>query len=415
MAGRTRYDLLVVNQAGTSVLTDPIGEADPETNRPGHTKIDLSPRHLEAGFGEFTTAATPDLMDALYQPDARLLARRWPDDGNAPVEIVMNGPVEVPEQGFQIERDGPDKLGTVSVKFTDDKVWLGYRQVYPNPAQPATGQITTARYTITAVNPETAMYALANLNAGPGALTARRIPGLTMASPAGLKPGVTVSTSFTRDTVLSDALREVSRLAGGAGLGYRVEVGADGLGMRFEVFEPEDLTSEVVFSRALGNIRELTYSQSAPTATVAIVGDATAGVNRVVKERINTGAHAAGWVRREVFVDARGAANAAELDQAGDEALAEQGPQTVFAFKAIETPTCRIFYDYGIGSLVSGQPYIGGPFVTATCLGADITVTPDRGEQVVPIIGNSTDVLGNATAAEIRKLWRTVRRMQGAL
>ncbi len=409
---KARYDLLITNPSGSTIIADPIGHADPVTNKPGHSKIELKPRHNEAGFGEFTVSAAPWILAAVGTPDARVVVQRT-DETTGLVSRPFTGPIELPEDGYSIARDGTDGYGKVTVKVTDDRVWAGYRLVYPDPAQPSTNQTTTARYTVTSLNPETVMYSLANLNLGPGALVARRLPGLTMAANASLLPGVTISTSFTRDTVLSDALREVARLAGGNGLGWRIVQTSTGL--QFQVFKPVDRSSSVVFSRAMGNIREVTHSQSAPTATVAIVGDATAGTGRVIRERINTGAHTAGWNRRETFVDARGAANSTELDQAGDEALKEQGPQARFAAKVIETAQNQLFVHFDIGDVVSGQPYDGGPFVSALVLGADIMVTPQRGEVKEPIVGTDNDLLTDAKAAEIRKLWRTIGRMQGAL
>jgi hypothetical protein len=413
LMGAARYELLLTNPSGTQIIADPIGPADAETRRHGWTGIQVKPRHNEAGYGEFTTAATPAVLDAVYTPDTRVLVRRT-DPISRTVSIVMAGPVEQPANGYDVRRDGVDGYGLVTVPFTDDKVWLGYRLAYPNPAQPSTGQTTTARYAINAVNPETAMYALANLNAGPGALAVRRITGLSMAAPVGLLPGAAITASYTRDTVLSDALRDVSRLAGGTGLGFRI-VQAGTTGMRFEVFQPTDRSTSVVFSRPMGNLSTINYSQTAPTCTVAIVGDATAGVGRVIKERINTTAQTAGWVRREKFVDGRGAANATELEQTGDDALTDGGPQVRFAFQAIETPQTRYGVDLFAGDLVSAQPYVGGPFTSALVLGADITVTADKGDQVVLVIGSDTDTVVDAKAAEIRRLWRTIGRLQGAL
>lgn len=408
---RARYDLMITNQAGASIIADPIGHADPVSNRPGHSRIELKPRDNEAGYGEFTVSAAPWILAAVQTPDARVVVRRT-DEPSGDLRIEMAGPIEDPENGYLVSRDGTDGYGTVTVRFADDRVWAAYRLVYPNPAQASTGQTTTARYALAAVNAETAMINLANLNLGPGALAARRLTGLTVAASAGLT-ATTVTTSWTRDTVLSDALRDVSRLSGTPGLGWRIAQVSTGL--QFQPFKRADLTNSVVFSRPMGNIRELTYSQSAPTATVAIVGDATAGTGRVIKERINTAAHTAGWARREVFVDARGAANAGELDQAGDEALTEQGPATRFSCKVIQTPQLRYGFDFPLGATVSCQPYENGPFLSALVLGADITVTPQDGEVVEPIVGSDTDVLADAKAAEIRKLWRTIARLQGAL
>lgn len=413
MARRAEYTLIITNPAGSTVI-ETVSETTPDNSAPGWSKIELKPRHMVVGFGEFTTAATPSVLDAVNTPENRVVVLREAA-GDAPT-VEMCGPIESSPQGYQADRDGDDGPGVVTVRFASDDARLADRLVYPTPSLPSTGQNVTTRYTIAAVNPEDAMRALFNLNAGPGALVARRFPGFILGTDNALLPGVTVSTSFTRDTVLTDALREVSRLSAagnsGLGLGYRlVQVGAT---IEFQIFAPRDLAGSVVFSRDLGNVETLDYVPTAPIDTVAIVGDATAGVGRVVKERINTAALAEGWARREVWVDGSGAANATELEQLGDKVLAEGGATYQVSVVARETRDQRWRYDFGPGDQGSVE-VAPGVFVTALVQGADITVTPESGEVVKPIVATSAESLMPATAREIRKIWRTINAKSGSL
>lgn len=417
MGGQAEYTLLITDPAGDQVVADPIHVGDPRTGQPGWSEIRIGPRRGEAGAGTFTTSARPDILAALNTPDNRVVVLRDDPDGGSPT-IEMAGPIERPRHGYSADRDGTDGPGVVTATFADDLVLLAERLVYPDPAQPATNQTTLTKYTISAQNPEDAMRALVNLNAGPGALLARRTPGLVLGTDNGILPGVTVSTSFTRDTVLSDALREVARLAGVAAATtprvprFRVVQGTNEL--EFVVTMPDDLSASVVFSRELGNVASLEYEPEAPFDTVAIVGDATAGTGRVVKERINTTAHTAGWRRREVWVDARGAANASELEQAGDAQLEEGRPKTRYVLQAIETPSTRYGYDFRIGDLVGTEPYPGA-YVPAVVLGVDIVVTPGRGEEIKPVIGVEGDQIDDRKAAELRRIQRRLAALEGAL
>lgn len=417
MGRRAEYTLLITNPAGSTVVCNPIEAGDPRTGQPGWSDIKLGPRLNEAGSGTFTCTAQPDILAAVNDPDNRVVVRRETPTGDGPT-VEMAGPIELPKHGYEARRDGAGGPGLLTVTFTDDLVLLAERLIYPDPAQAATGQTTTTKYTITGQNPEDAARTLVNLNAGPGALPARQTPGLVLGADNNTLPGITVSTSFTRDTVLSDGLREIVRLGAVAAGTWprrpRLRILPANNQLEFVVEMPPDLSASVQFSRDLGSLSDLGYEPAAPTDTVAIVGDATAGVGRVVKERINTAAHAAGWRRREVWVDARGAANATELEQAGDEALAEGGPKTRLTFQPVETPTTRYGYDYPIGAVVSVEPYAGA-IVSALVMGVDITVTAKGGEETVPIVGVDGDQIADHKTAEIRRIMRRLAQLEGAL
>ncbi|MEU7590644.1 hypothetical protein AB0A95_30680 [Micromonospora sp. NPDC049230] len=418
MGRRAEYTLLITNPSGSQTVCDPIEAGDPRTGAPGWSEIRLGPRLNEAGSGTITCTARPDILAAVNDPDNRVVARREdPSGGSSTVE--MAGPIEMPKHGYEASRDGTDGPGRLTITFADDLVLLTERGVYPNPALAATAQ-TTTKYTITNVNPEDAARALVYLQAGPGAHTSpdRRTPGLVLGPDNNVLPGVTISTSFTRDVVLSDALREVVRLGAVAADVYprrpRLRIIHAAGQLQFVVEMPPDLSDAVIFSRALGNVEMTDYAPESPRDTVAIVGDATAGPGRIVKERTNADAHAAGWRRREVWVDARGAANAAELEQAGDDVLAEGGPKVGFTLRAIDTAKTRYGYDYPLGAMVAAEPY-EGQMVSALVMGADITVTAAAGEDVVPIVGVDGDQVDDRKAAEIRRILRRLGSLEGAL
>ena len=413
MARRPEYTLIITNPAGSQVV-ETIGEPDPASNSPGWETINLKPRHLVVGYGDFTCPATPAILAAVNTPENRVVVHR--EENGEPATVEMCGPIESQPQGYQADRDGDSGPGRVTVRFASDDARLADRILYPSPGLAADEQTITTRYVLTAANPENAMRGMFNVNAGPGALTPRQYPGFVLGADLGLLPGYTISTSFTRDTTLTDGLREVSRLSaagnGGLGLGYRMaQVGAT---IEFQTFAPRDLSGEIVFGREFGNVETLDYEPTAPTDTVAIVGDATAGTGRVVKERINTAAAAEGWFRREVWVDGSGAANATELEQLGDRALDEGGATYRVTVVARETPDQRWRRDFGPGDQASVE-VAPGVFVTALVQGADITVTGDKGETTRPIIATSAETLMPATVREIRKIWRTINAKSGSL
>lgn len=421
----TDYLILIQSANLATILTDPIGPSPyslalkdpqdpgselavsylPASNVASWRQIDLKPRGNTVGVGEFTANATPDLLTAVFTPEARIAVLREPEGDASYVE--MAGPIEHVTYHQEAGRDGTDRLGEVTVQFADDLASLATRLVYPNPAQAATAQ-TVTKYTISAVNAEDAARALVNLNAGPGALVARRFPELVLGVDHGV--GTAISTSFVRSVVLTDALREVLRLGGNLGMrAYQ-----DGAQVKFEVYAPQNLTATVWFSRGLGNVKELTFEYAAPTATVALAGDATAGVARVVRERVNTVATAAGWRRKEAWVDARSAANAAEVDQAGDEALKEAQPTAKVSVVAIETEQQKYREHFNLLDLVSVEVF-DGMVVQAAVTGVDITVTPERGEVVVPLIGSQTDAELDVETAELRKAVRRIAQIEGSL
>ena len=339
-----------------------------------------------------TLPALPEYLD-VAAPGNRLQVIR---DG----KILVAGPVEYPGV-FSWSADGQAQdatPGLLTVAATDDSVWLGCRIVYPDPAAVATAQTATSFYTLTATNAETAMRSLVNVNAGPGALTARRVPNLTLGTLAGVGTSVNVHSRFD---VLSDVLRATA-LAGG-GLGYQVV--EDGGSLKFVVFQPPDLSASIRFSRGLGNLRSIQYTPQAPTSTVAIVGGDGTGTSRTIVERSNSAAIAAGWGRIETFVNDN-SGDTTDLNQAGDTALTDAAEQGQLVIQAIDTPLVKFGRDYPLGAKVSAEIYPGLDLVNVV-RSVIITETKD-GEVVNPQIGTAS---ASSDPTYVRKLRALDRRL----
>ena len=334
-------------------------------------QVTVTLRFNEPASVLLTVPALPEYLE-MAGPGNRLTVIR---DG----QILVAGPIEYPGQfSWSADGSGDDgEPGLLTVAATDDSVWLGCRLVYPDPAHASTAQ-TTDFYTSTA-NAEVAMRALVNLNAGPGALTARQVPHLILGSLASVGTSIQVRSRFD---VLSDQLRAAA-LAGG-GLGYRVR--QDGTDLKFEVYQPGDLTGSVRFSRGLGNLRAISNSTQAPTATTAIVGGDGTGTSRTIVERTDSTATAI-WQRIETWVG-NTSANTTDLDQAGDKALADAAEQAQLSVVAIDTALQRYGTHYNLGDKVSVEVYPG--LVVEDVVRAVTLVATEKGEVVSPQIGSTS-------------------------
>lgn len=354
--------------------------------------LSVTLRYNEVSNGEFTTQADPELVAAARTPMARTVVER---DG----QILISGPIEYTPYRYSAEEDGIDGLGMLTVRFADDLALVAGRISYPNPALPATGQ-DVARWTFTD-SAENLMRALVNSNAGPAAMSARRIPRLVLGPTTGVTtPTVEWSTRFQP---LCDDLRGISNVAGGR-VGFRTRQVGDLI--EFQVYTPRDLTDRIWFARSLGNLESIEHEPEAPKATIAICGGQDAGVSRVIAERGTPG----DWWRLEMFVDDAGASNLAELQAAGDDELAANAEVQRLAVVAYDIDGQRFGVDYDLGDLVAVEAYPGLPDVPDIIAAVEITATPEEGERIKPVIGIGSAALLDPYAAERRDILRKLAR-----
>ncbi|MFB6392640.1 siphovirus ReqiPepy6 Gp37-like family protein [Polymorphospora lycopeni] len=357
---------LLVTDRNLNVVGDPII---------GWTDLDVTLRFNEPASGNFSAPAYLPLMQQIRGGGYRIIVIR---DG----QVFCAGPIEKrgPEKWSV---DGQDSNpGTITVSFSDDLALAVARATYPDPSQPATAQTSVARWTASG-SAETILRSLFNLNAGPGALAARRVPKLVLGPVAGVGSNIVLGTRFEP---LGDAARTAA-LAGG-GLGFRTQ--QVGQQVELQVYGPTDRSRSVRFSRGLGNLREYEYDETAATVTAAIVGGKDEGTSRVIVERLNAAAIADGW-RLEAFKDQRqsddDAGDTTELDQAGDEALAEGAQTARLSAVTIDVPTQRYGVHYGLGDIVSIE-LTSGVEVTDVVRAVQLKATPETGELVSALIGS---------------------------
>lgn len=329
--------------------------------------------------GSLVVPAIPDYMSSFHRGNRLVVIR----DG----EVFSAGPIERPG-GYEWGVGGDDasseeEPGLITVDFTDDSVHPASRRVYPNPTLAADAQ-TTAYYNASG-NAETLMRNLVNLNAGPGALVARRTPRLIMGAVAGVGSNVVVKSRFDP---LGDILRTLA--SSGGGLGFRVvQIEKD---LVFQVYAPRDRSKIARFSRGIGNLRSVKYDIEAPTGTVAIVGGSGEETSRKIVVRNNSVAEA-NWWRTELFVegsqsdDGTGSDTSGGMAQAGDDALAQNGEQVKLVTVTIDTEDVKYGRDYGLGDTATVEVFPGVE-VKDTVRSANYSYTPSDGESVSVLIGS---------------------------
>lgn len=322
---------------------------------------------LNAGVGTWVLE-----MDAKHEKASRLLPSGGIYVTDLDGDYLFSGPLTKPVT--QAPDQGADR--TLMASGVTDEAWLSWRLVYPDPTQPANLQTAAAYYTA-AGNGETLMRNLVNVQAGPGALLARRVAGLALET--NLNRGSTVEINARFSVVGA----ELSALGQAAGLSWRVvQVGTS---LVFQVYVPQDLTARAKFSRDIGNLGGWTHGVGAPEATFVAVAGQGEGTARTIIERSNATAEAEWGMRVERFLDRRDSSDTQVLEQAGFELLAEQGPSAQLEIRPLDLPRMRYSRDYGLGDKVTVEV----DTVAVTDVVRQVTLAYDvKGLRVTPLVGD---------------------------
>lgn len=281
-------------------------------------------------------AATHPLANSIAAPGAGIVVST--DEGT-----IISGNTTSSE--FKSSTEEP--LGMVTVSGVDDNIFLFDQYAYGDPLHAADSQ-TKEKDTRTG-SAEKILKDFVDYNIGPNSLSYRRVPTLIIETNLDRGPVLTKSTRFKK---LGQVLYEVASVAE---LGFKIVQENDNL--VFKVYEPTDLSNDIVWTVENNNINESVFQYNAPTVTHAIVGGAGKGVDRLIYVDTNTASLAAkaAWGRRiEVFVDSKESDTTAELKQAGDEALAEG----VFTSNTEVTPTdatLGFMSDWNLGDFIKVQ------------------------------------------------------------
>lgn len=258
--------------------------------------------------------------------------------------VLLSGPVI----SVVTSQDTSNPDGSYEITGVDDSIVLSDRLAYPTPTTADVAAQTTEKDTRSGIA-EDVMKAYVAANIGPTAPAVRQVPGLTVETSLGRGTTVTASARF-------ESLYEILKpLADVSGLGFTVE--QVGSGLQFQVYQPTDRTANIRLDLQNGRLTKTEYSFTQPKLTRTIVGGSGDGVARVFLERTTADSAAAEtlWGRRiEVFTDARNTAVPAELQQAGDEALATDGKTIVsVSLTPSDDQTMLFGVDWNLGDRVS--------------------------------------------------------------
>ncbi|MGC4918705.1 siphovirus ReqiPepy6 Gp37-like family protein [Streptomyces sp. CL7] len=384
---------LLVTDRNLNVVGDPLH---------GWTRLACDLTWNRPASGEVQLPAWPQYME-LLQPGHRLVVVR-------DKQVWCAGPMEEP-QDYAWDL-GANAGGTVTVRFSDDLARVAGYLTYPEPTKQFAAQdtVTDRLRTFTSTNAELIIRQLVDENCGPGALAARRIEQLVLDDVAGVGSTRSLSTRFAP---LLDACREA---AAPDGLGFRTrQVGNE---IRFGVYAPRDLTGTARFSAGLGNLRSLRFTLGAPRATSELVqgggdpDDEATPPNVRVYVEVTSGA-AADWYRVEKLVDKTGTDDdtGGELTQAGTLALEDDNPQASLSTVTVDTEDLRAGRDYFLGDKVT-VALPTGLEVADIVQTIRLEATPDEGELVTSVIGNSDKTTTTATVRTVRDLARRLGRLE---
>lgn len=261
------------------------------------------------------------------------------------------------------------------VEGVDDTVVLARRVVLPDPFGSNSNSVA---YDTTTGPAETVLRYYVDRNAGPSAVTARQIPGLTLATDQGRGSNVR---GQGRYGTLLETLQPLA--TAGGDLGFRVvQVGT---AVQFQVYQPVDRTATAKFSTELGNLRTYDYRLTSPTANYIYGGGQGDLTARLVSEAANT-ASVTTWGRIESFYSRTDINDATAMATALTDELAQRTEQTGLSMSPIDTPAVRFGVDYNLGDRVS--VVVGTVTITDVVRQVTLELTGE-GERLLPLVGTA--------------------------
>ncbi|WP_327292438.1 siphovirus ReqiPepy6 Gp37-like family protein [Streptomyces sp. NBC_01198] len=305
--------------------------------RPEELSLKVQPTFNNVGTWSLSLAYDHPLTEALRTPGGGVII-------TGPTDVILSGPVVTPTFATSAQ----DPAGTVTFDGVSDDVVLADMLAYPDPTNPD-GAHQTLAHDVRSGPAETVIHAYVNANVGPSAPVQRRKAKLTMGANLGRGPTVSKSARFP---VLGNLLAEIAVVAD---LGFRVIQRDDVL--VFETYLVSDKSREIRLDTRTGTLSGQKVAISPPGVTRAIVagqGDLTERQFLEVDTAESLAAEVA-WGRRiEQFIDQRQTDDWNELQQAGDEAMANSGFTSV-AVQAIpmEDSVMEFGHDWYLGDKVT--------------------------------------------------------------
>ncbi|MFD7976714.1 siphovirus ReqiPepy6 Gp37-like family protein [Streptomyces sp. NPDC059071] len=305
--------------------------------RPEELVFEMQDSFNNVGSWKLTLAAEHPLTPHLRTPGSGVII-------TGPSYTLMSGPTTKFEHAATPEDPG----GSVVFEGVSDDIVLRDMLAFPEPTNPD-GATQKLAHDVRQGAAETVMHSFVRANIGPTAPVGRRKTGLVMGTDHGRGPQVVKSARFP---VLGNLLTEIALLAN---LGFRVI--QRGNQLVFETYEVLDRTDFIRLDVLNGTLSGQRATISAPGVTRAIV----AGQGELTKRQLlqvssPTSLEAEDdWGRRiERWIDQRNTDKWDELQQAGDEAIADEGFTAVdVQLVPMEDSTMVFAKDWGLGDRVA--------------------------------------------------------------
>ncbi|MFE7463109.1 siphovirus ReqiPepy6 Gp37-like family protein [Streptomyces sp. NPDC057499] len=305
--------------------------------RPEELVFEMTDAFNNVGSWKLTLGSEHPLTPILRTPGSGLIV-------TGPSYTLMSGPM----MKFESASTPEDPGGSVVFEGVTDDVILRDMLAFPEPTNP-NGATQTLAHDVRQGPAESVMHGFVRANIGPGAPAPRRRSRLTMGDDYGRGPQVKKSARFP---VLGNLLTELALLGD---LGFRVIQRGDGL--VFETYAVQDRSDFIRLDVLNGTLSGQRASISAPGVTRAIVAGQGELTNRQLLQIDNDASlqAEADWGRRiEQWIDQRQTDDWAELQQAGDEALADEGFTAVdIQLVPMEDSTMVFGTDWGLGDRVA--------------------------------------------------------------
>lgn len=289
--------------------------------------------------------------------------------------------------GLIAEIDEQPVDGTVALTFESDLIRLWERVVYPTPALDIQHQTTDVGDVRSGAS-ETVLLDYIRVNAGASAFTTRIDAQLSVPATLGRGPVLTAYTS--RLDVLGQLVQAIAEPAS-----LRVRVLQVTTGLAVLVENAPDLSATARYGTPgwggpglIGPGASIKIAK--PAVTAAEVAGAGAGTAKVFRERRDSDAEARWGGRRiEAVVDQRQTSVLAELDKAGDDALAQGSSPVQITAPILDstTPGTRLATDVPVGALVGLN--LGRRFLKARLRELTTTAAGSSPISVTGLVGSS--------------------------
>ncbi|PWC05414.1 Gp37-like protein [Agromyces badenianii] len=303
-----------------------------------------------------------------------------------PDGVILSGPTV----GAAFEASIADPEGSWTIEGVSDLQLIADALAYGDPTTYDLAAQGTANDSRTD-DAESLLYWFVDRNRGPAAVFERRNPALTLAANLGRGPTLKKSPRFQNLLELSQEIVTEAFALDGIRLCFDVLQITDHL--EFRVWVADDKSDELRFDHLNGQLDRTSYEYAAPDLTEAIVAGGDEGTARVMRRRTGN----TGWGRHiETFIDRRNTEDATELDQSGDEALAEAAEDAA-VFEIVPNIDLAHDDDQPRSRRLDYGKWVVGDLVTVVIAGEEITVPVAS----APIRVSAAGVLVGATLGSL--------------